>query len=125
MELNDVTQKIIGCAIEVHRHLGPGLLESAYQECLIFELELANMNVRSEIEMPITYKGLELDKGYTMDLLVEESVVVELKSVEALRDEHKAQTLTYLRLGDFKVGLLINFNVSKLTDGLVRIVNNF
>lgn len=125
MELNDVTQKIIGCAIEVHRHLGPGLLESAYQECLIYELELANMNVRSEIEMPITYKGLELDKGYTMDLLVEESVVVELKSVEALRDEHKSQTLTYLRLGDFKVGLLINFNVSKLTDGLVRIVNNF
>ena len=123
MTENELSKLIIGCAIEVHRSLGPGLLESAYQKCLLFELREIGLNVRSEVAMPIIYKDVELDHGYKIDLLVEEKVVIELKTVEKLTDVHKAQTLTYLRLGNFKLGLLLNFHVSVLRDGIKRIIN--
>ena len=123
MSENELSKKIIGCAIEVHRQLGPGLLESAYQECLLYELRNTNLLVSKEIPMPITYKEIKLDHGYRMDLLVENKVVVELKTVEAFKDVHAAQVLTYLRLGNYKLGLLINFNVSMLKNGIRRIIN--
>ncbi len=123
MQLNDISKKIIGAAIEVHKALGPGLLESAYQECLYFELVNKGLNVRKEVPRPIVYKDVKLDHGYRIDLLVEEQVVVELKTVEFLTDVHFAQTLTYLKLGNYKLGLLINFNVTLLKDGIKRIIN--
>jgi len=123
MTENEITEIIIGCAIEVHRELGPGLLESAYQTCLIYELRKAGLTVRSEVAMPVVYKELELEQGYRMDLLVEEKVVVELKTVDKYTDVHKAQLLTYLRLGDYRVGLLLNFKVNVLKSGIKRIVN--
>lgn len=120
---NELTNKIIGCAIEVHKILGPGLLESAYQECLHYELKKAGLKVEKEIPMPIIYKEIKLEHGYRMDFLVEDKVVIELKVVEAFTSVHLAQILTYLRLGKFKLGLLINFNVTKLTNGLKRVIN--
>lgn len=123
MTINQISEKVIGAAIEVHRTLGPGLLESAYQECLCYELRQQGLKVRREVPMPIVYKEVKLDHGYRMDLLVEEQVVVELKTVEAFTDVHLAQVLTYLRLGDYKLGLLINFNVSLLKDGIKRVIN--
>ncbi len=123
MQLNDISKQIIGAAIEVHKVLGPGLLESAYQECLYFELIDKGLNVRKEVPRPIVYRDVKLDHGYRIDLLVEEQVVVELKTVEFLTDVHFAQTLTYLKLGDYKLGLLINFNVTLLKDGIKRIIN--
>ncbi len=119
---NDLAYKVIGAAIEVHKKLGPGLLESAYQECLFYELKELGLNVKKEIPRPIVYKEVKLDHGYRIDLLVEDKLVIELKTVEALTDVHLAQVLTYLKLGEYKLGLLINFNVSKLTNGIRRII---
>jgi GxxExxY protein len=116
------TSTIIGAAIEVHRCLGPGLLESAYEECLCHELHLRGMPFKRQVEVPIQYKGLKLDCGYKIDLIVQDTVVLELKSVEKLLPIHKAQLLTYLRLTGKPVGLLLNFNVSLLTNGLIRMV---
>jgi GxxExxY protein len=120
MDINDITEKIIGAAIEVHRRLGPGLLESAYQECLCYELKLINLSFKREIPMPIIYKEIKLDHGYRLDILVENKIVVELKSVDSLLDVHTAQILTYMRLGEYTTGLLINFNVSLLKNRVKR-----
>jgi GxxExxY protein len=125
MKENELTKLIIGKAIEVHRQFGPGLLESAYQECLAHELQKAGLDVVKEKAMPIVYKDVHLDHGYRIDLLVNNTVVVEIKSVESLMDVHTAQVLTYLKLGEFKLGLLINFNVKMLKSGIRRLVNGF
>jgi len=123
MKEDDVTSKIIGAAIEVHKHLGPGPLESAYEICLAHELRTQGLIVESQITLPVVFKGMKLEAGYRLDLLVEKTVVVEIKAVEELANIHLAQTLTYLRLGGFRLGLIINFNVPKLVDGLKRVVN--
>lgn len=123
MTENELSKIIIGCAIEVHKQLGPGLLESAYQECLFFELKKAGLMVRKEVPMPIVYKEIKLDHGYRIDLLVEEKVVVEIKTVDAFNDVHLAQVLTYLRLGEYKLGLLFNFQTTVLKNGIKRIIN--
>lgn len=120
---NELSNKIIGCAIEVHKHLGPGLLESAYQECLYYELMQAGLRVQKEKPMPIVYKEVKLDLGYRIDLLVEEKVVIEIKTVDAFIDVHTAQVLTYLRLGGYKLGLLINFQTTLLKKGIKRVIN--
>ena len=120
MEINKITETIIGAAIEVHRHLGPGLLESAYQVCLAREMALRGLAFEQEVQLPLDYKGVKLDCGYRLDFLVEQSVVVELKTVEALQPVHEAQLLTYLKLSGCKIGLLINFNVPVLKNGLKR-----
>jgi GxxExxY protein len=114
------TSPIIAAAIEVHRHLGPGLLESAYEECLCHELHLMGMNFRRQVPLPVIYKGLPLDCGYQIDLIVRDEVVVELKAIERVLPIHQAQLLTYLKLADKHVGLLINFNVPILTQGITR-----
>jgi GxxExxY protein len=123
-DLNKTTEVIIGKAIEVHRHLGPGLLESAYESCLLYELLQVGLNVEQQKSLPIRYKGVEIDCGYRIDLLVEEIIIVELKSVEKVLPVHKSQLLSYLRLSNLNLGLLINFNVSILKDGISRIANN-
>ena len=123
MNENDLSKKIIGCAIEVHKQLGPGLLESAYQECLYYELSQSGLKVQKEKPMPIVYKEVKLDHGYRIDLLVEEKVVVEIKTVEAFNDVHTAQALTYLRLGKYKLGLLLNFQTTVLKHGIKRVIN--
>ena len=120
MEINKITETIIGAAIEVHRHLGPGLLESAYQACLAREMDLRNLAFEQEKQLFLEYKGLKLDCGYRLDFLVEQSVIVELKAVEALQPIHEAHLLTYLKLSGCKIGLLINFNVPVLKNGLKR-----
>ena len=120
MDVNELTEQIIGAAIEVHRRLGPGLLESAYQRCLARELTLRNIPYAFERPLAVEYKGLQLDCGYRIDLLVADLVVVEAKAVERLEKIHEARLLTYLRLGGWKVGLLINFNVPVLKDGIKR-----
>jgi len=114
------TSPIIGAAIEVHRQLGPGLLESAYEECLCHELHLLGLAFERQVDLPVSYKGLRLDCGYKIDLIVEREVILELKSVEKLLPVHEAQLLTYLKLSGKHVGLLINFNVPRLTQGIVR-----
>ncbi|MFZ4582978.1 MAG: GxxExxY protein [Paludibacter sp.] len=119
---SDITDKIIKCAIEVHKQLGPGLLESAYEECLSFELQAAGLKVERQKPVPIVYKEIKLDYGYRIDILVENSVIIELKSVEALSIVHEAQILTYLKFAQKEVGLLINFNVSLLKNGLKKYV---
>ena len=123
MTENQLTQIIIGCAIDVHRQLGPGLLESAYQECLRYELEQYGLDIKREVPMPIVYKEVNLNHGYRIDLLVENKIVIELKAVESLTDVHLAQTLTYLRLGKFKLGLILNFNTIVLKKGIRRVIN--
>ncbi|RLD71495.1 MAG: GxxExxY protein [Bacteroidetes bacterium] len=120
---NEISKKIIGCAIEVHKQLGPGLLESAYQECLYYELKQAGLYVQKEKSMPIVYKDIKLDHGYRIDLLVEEKVVIEIKTVETFNDVHTAQVLTYLKLGKYKLGLLLNFQTTILKNGIKRIIN--
>lgn len=117
---NEITQKIIGCAIEVHRELGPGLLESAYEECLFYVLNQNQVYTERQKAMPLLFKGVHLDCGYRIDLFVERKIIVELKAVEAVNDVHKAQLMTYMKLAKCKVGLLINFNVVRLKDGIVR-----
>ena len=124
-KFNLITKTIIGCAINVHKELGPGLLESAYEACLLYDLSQNHLKVESQKPLPIIYKKVELDCGYRLDILVEDEVIVEIKSVENLLPIHKAQLLSYLRLSGLKVGLLLNFNVKFLKDGIVRIVNNF
>ena len=119
---NSLSNIIIGCAIEVHRHLGPGLLESAYQECLYHELLLAGLSVEKEKPMPIVYKDVKLNHGYRIDLLVNNKVVIEIKTVESFTDVHTAQVLTYLKLGNYKLGLLLNFYVTSLKSGIKRII---
>ncbi len=120
MDNNKFTSAVIGKAIEVHRFLGPGLLESAYQECLYYELKASGLIVEREKPMPIVYKEIQLEHGYRIDLLVENKVVIELKTVEFLNDVHIAQILTYMKLGNYPLGLLINFNVKLLKDGIKR-----
>ena len=122
--LNLVTGQIIGAAIEVHRSIGPGLLESTYMQCLQFELAGRNLRFVVQRPVPILYKGVQLDANYRIDLLVEDLVVVEVKSLECLLPVHQAQVLTYMRLTDCPAGLLINFNVPKLVDGVKRLINS-
>ena len=117
---NDITQRIIGAAIEVHRQLGPGLLESAYEECLCHELQIRKLNFERQKPIPLVYKDAKLDCGYRLDLLVEGRIVVELKSVDGLGPIHDAIVLTYLKLSGHHLGLLINFNVTLLKDGIKR-----
>jgi GxxExxY protein len=121
---NEISSKIVGAAIEVHRHLGPELLESSYEKCLAFELKHVGLEVRTQVAVPVIYKGVKLEVGYRLDIVVENKVIVETKTVTELLDIHKAQLLTYLRLTDLKLGLLINFNSVKVVDGLKRVVNN-
>ena len=123
MKHNEVSQAIIGAAIEVHRSLGPGLLESAYEECLARELTLTQIPFERQKPLAFEYKGLKLDCGYRLDLLVANMVVVEIKAVDALIPLHEAQLLSYLKLGDWKMGLLINFHVTLLKNGIKRLVN--
>ncbi|HHS98495.1 MAG TPA: GxxExxY protein [Chloroflexi bacterium] len=120
--VNALTGEIIGAAIEVHRALGPGLLESAYEECLCHELALRGIVFRRQVPLPLAYKGIQLDCGYRLDLLVEDTVVVEVKAVQEVLPLHEAQLLTYLRLGGWQVGLLLNFNVPVLRRGIRRLV---
>jgi len=123
MTENEISNKVIGAAIEVHTALGPGLLERAYRECLFYKLVSLGLLVEKEKAMPLVFEEVKMDCGYRIDLLVEGKVVVELKSVDALHDVHLAQILTYLKLGNYKLGLLINFNVVKLKSGLKRVIN--
>ena len=117
-----LTEKVIGCAIEVHRILGPGLLESAYQRCMLFELRKQGLAVETEVPMPVNYKGEIMDCGYRIDMLVEKSLIVELKAVEALLPIHEAQILSYMKLSGIRIGLLVNFHQSRLVDGLKRFI---
>lgn len=123
MTENALASKIIGLAIEVHSVLGPGLLESAYKECLYYKIKQSRFKVEKEKPMPLVFEEVNLECGYRIDLLVENKLVIELKSVEVLNDVHLAQTLTYMKLGNYKLGLLINFNVSLLKHGIKRVIN--
>ena len=125
MEDNEITEKIISCSIKVHKALGPGLLESAYQACLYYELVKSGLSVEKEKPLPLVYEEVKLDCGYRMDLVIEGRIVVEVKSVDALTDIHLAQVLTYLKLNNNRFGLLINFYVLKLKDGIRRVVNGY
>jgi GxxExxY protein len=122
-DTNKLTGEVIGAAIEVHKTLGPGLLESAYEECLCHELELRGIHYERQKELPIEYKGVKLDCGYRLDIVVEESLILELKACERLEPIHEAQLLTYLKMTGIEVGLLINFNIPILRDGIRRLVN--
>ena len=121
-DLNKLTESIIGAAIEVHRHLGPGLLESVYETCLEYELKQLNLKTQRQKALPIIYKQLKLDQGFRTDLIVEDQVIVEIKAVDALSDVHYAQVLSYLKISGCKIGLLMNFNVKLLKDGLHRFI---
>jgi len=125
MQNDQLTEKIIACAIKVHQELGPGLLESAYLECLYYELVNTGLHVEKEKPLPLVYKDVKLDCGYRIDLMVERQIVIEVKSVEALADIHLAQVLTYLKLSGCRFGLLMNFNELKLKFGIKRVVNGF
>ena len=121
LDLDVLTQTIIGAAIEVHRHLGPGLLESAYEECLCYELSQAGLSFLRQVHIPIEYKGIKLDCKYRLDLIVEGAVIIEIKAMERFDPIHSAQLLTYLKATDKRIGLLINFNVDRLKDGIKRV----
>lgn len=123
MKVNELTHRIIGAAMEVHTALGPGLLESAYQVCLLHELTIRGLSVEAEQSLPLVYKGLQIGAGYRIDLIVEQQIIVELKSIERIEPIHEAQLLSYLRLSGCHVGLLINFNVRHLKSGIRRMVN--
>jgi GxxExxY protein len=123
MTENEISNRVIGLAIQVHSALGPGLLESAYKECLYFKMLNSGLFVEKEKAMPLVFENVKLECGYRIDLLIENKLVIEIKSVEALNDIHLAQTLTYMKLGNYKLGLLMNFNVLKLKDGIKRVVN--
>ena len=122
MEFDSLSKRVIGCAIEVHRELGPGLLESAYERCLAYELTQINIPFVLQQELPVIYKGVKIDCKYRIDFLVDDQLIVELKSVDEINPVHQAQLLTYMKLARVKVGLLINFNVGLLKDGLKRMV---
>ena len=124
MELNEITEKIIGAAMKVHSVIGPGVLGSVYRKCVEHELKKLGFNVQSEVKLPVLYDGMSLESGYRLDLLVEELVVAEIKCVEALEPIHKAQLLTYLRLANKPLGLLLNFNVVHMREGIKRVLNN-
>lgn len=123
IEENEIANKVIGLGIEIHKELGPGLLESAYKECMYYKIGKSGLFVEKEKPMPLVFEGVKLDCGYRIDLLVERKLVIEIKSVEALNDIHLAQTLTYLKLGNYKLGLLIDFNIILLKDGIKRVIN--
>lgn len=123
MELNSITESIIGAAIEVHKALGPGLFEKTYEVCLAHELSKRGLGVERQVELPVVYDGVRLDAGYRIDLLVEKEIVVELKTVDAFHPIHEAQLISYLKLSGKKLGLLINFNVKLLKNGVKRIAN--
>jgi len=125
MEINQLTRRVIGACIDIHKTLGPGLLESAYEECLCHELRLAGLSFERQKPLPVAYKGVQLDCGYRLDLLVENRLLVELKAVQELLPIHEAQVLTYLKLSGLTIGLLINFNVPVLRRGIKRVVNQF
>ncbi len=122
MLFEDITKVIIGCAIDVHKELGPGLLESAYEECLYYELQKARLKVEKQKAIPVVYNEIKLDCGYRADLIVEDKIVIELKTVDEFNPVHEAQILTYLKFADKKLGLLINFNVLRLKDGIKRYI---
>ncbi len=122
---DSMTERIIGCAIKVHTALGPGLLESAYKECLFYELKKNGLKVEKEKPLPLFYEEVKLECGYRLDILVESSIVIEIKSVESLCDIHLAQTLTYLKLLNRRLGLLMNFNVLRMKDGIKRVINGY
>jgi GxxExxY protein len=123
MEIDEITGEIIGCCIEIHRELGPGLLESAYEECLAYELTKAGLIFERQKALPLHYKEIQIEYGYRMDFVVEDQVVVELKSVESISPVHTAQILTYMKFSEKNAGLLINFNVSMLKNGIKRFLN--
>ena len=122
MKFDEISNKVIGCAIEVHRSLGPGLLESTYEQCLAREMDLSGIAFKLQSPLPVEYKGIKLDCGYRVDMLIEDKLIVELKSVEKTLPVHEAQILTYMKLANIQVGLLINFNVEKLKEGIKRFV---
>jgi GxxExxY protein len=122
---NEISSKIIGAAIEVHKQLGPGLLESSYEVCLAYELSKLNLNVSTQVALPVVYKDIKLEAGYRIDILVENKVIIEVKAVDKLADIHTAQLLTYLRLRGLRLGMLINFNEVKVIDGIKRILNGY
>ena len=124
MNENELSHLILQCAFTVHSELGPGLLESAYEECLAYELQQHGLIVEKQKALPLVYKSVKLDAGYRLDLLVNSKIVVEIKSVEAINDIHLAQVITYLKLSGCKLGLLLNFNVKSLKDGIKRVANN-
>jgi len=124
MDVNTLTGNVIGAAIEVHKTLGPGLLESAYEECLCHELNLRGISHERQVPLPVKYKGVKLDCGYRIDILIDKTIILELKVTENTEPIHKAQLLTYLKLAGLKIGLLINFNVPILKDGITRLVND-
>jgi len=122
MEFDELSNRVIGCAIEVHRELGPGLLESTYEQCFAHELKLEGIKFQLQHPQPVQYKGIRIDCGYRLDILVENDLIIELKSVEKIKGIHEAQLLTYMKLSGAKIGLLMNFNVTKLKDGIKRFV---
>ena len=122
-ELNNISAEIIACAMRVHRALGPGLLEKAYHQCLVHELKKSGLQVEVEKQMPLVYDGISVDTGYRIDLIVENKIIVELKAVESLNEIHIAQTLTYMKLSNCELGLIINFNVTLLKQGIKRLIN--
>jgi GxxExxY protein len=124
MTENQISEIIIGCAIDVHKNLGPGLLESAYEECLYYEIGSKEIWVEKQKPLPLIYKEIRLEAGYRLDLIIENKVIVEVKAVEAINDIHIAQVLTYLKISGCKLGLLLNFNVLRMKEGIKRIVNN-
>jgi len=125
MDINKLSNKIIGAAIEVHKTLGPGLLESAYEQCLCHELNLRILSFERQKELPVVYKQIKLDCGYRLDIVVEETIILELKSCEKIEPIHKAQLLTYLKLSGISLGLILNFNMPTMREGIVRLVNEF
>ena len=124
-QLNELSYKIIGAAIEVHKEIGPGLLESVYEACLIEELRMRGLKAEQQVELPIVYKGKKLNKTYRVDIFVENEIIVELKCVEELHPIHEVQLVTYIKLANKRLGLLMNFNVTQMTKGIKRKVNNF
>jgi GxxExxY protein len=124
MTENQISEIIIGCAIEVHKNLGPGLLESAYEECLYYEIGSKGLWIEKQKPLPLVYKEIKLEAGYRIDLWIENKLIVEVKSVEFLNEVHLAQVMTYLRVSGCKLGLLLNFNVLRLKEGIRRVVNN-
>jgi GxxExxY protein len=120
---NEIGERVLGCALKVHKALGPGLLESAYEACLIHELQLSGLNLDRQLKLPVVYRGMTIDTGYRLDLLIEKLVVVEIKAVEAIADIHRAQLLSYLKFGGWRLGYVLNFNVRLFRDGITRMVS--
>jgi GxxExxY protein len=125
VEINEITERIIEFAIKVHRVLGPGMLESTYEACLVHELRKSGLQVRDQVKLPVVYDGIVLEEAYRLDVIVEELVIVEIKSVEKIHPVHEAQLLSYLKLSDKRIGLLINFNVTLLKEGIKRVANKY